>query len=193
MRASILPGVLAWLLGCHGGGAVGDGGTDLATPGDGAGAPADLAQDAGFCGAPRAARVQLNGTLSEGPATKGKALVLNCCDAATLSVTGAGLATPLTVMWRHQLTGGPDLPVTLDLARLPANWTVTLYSGCDPTTPGCVPSDRYDSGLSGTLALSRAGAGYEMTACVQASESAAAPHAVIHALRLWAPGVTASW
>ncbi len=183
MRAALVS--LLALAGCNEGALMlgGDGGADLATT-----SSPDLA---GFCGDPSSPRAEVNGMLANSPAPLAKALFLNCCDAAEVSLVSMQLKEPLVLTWRHQVGSMPNLPATLDLAHLPAGWTVTLYSGCSPSQPGCTPTDSYDSGLTGTLTVSGGGASYQMSACLSASETPANKHPVLHAVRVWIPTQTA--
>ena len=169
---------------------VGDGGGgDLSAAVGDLNAPAgDLA---GFCGDPASPRAALNGMLAASPAVNAVAIVLNCCDSAEIGVTSMQLSDRFFVAWRHQAGSGPDVPITFDVANPPMGWSVSLYSGCSVIEPGCVPTDRYFDGLSGTLSVSRSSGGsYQMSTCLSASESAStSPHPVVHSASLWVPSV----
>jgi hypothetical protein len=157
----------------------GDGGADLASPGP------------GFCGDSNSARAEVNGMLAVSPSVTAQLAALNCCDAAELSFVSAQLNEPLVVFWRHQVGAMPTAPATLDLANLPAGWGVSLASGCTSLQTGCMPTDRFDSGLTGSLTINRtAGGGYQMSVCLGAMEAAAAPHPLLHTVRLWSPQVS---
>ena len=197
-RARLLAVAVAALLGCSQPALSPPGGSDLAAvaaPADLAAPPRDMAAAApdlaSFCGNPNSARVALNSMLAESPAVMGVPLYLNCCDAAYFDVISMQISTEITVMWRHQVGQGPDLPVTLDLAHLPAGWSVAVSSGCRPGQPNCQATDRYDSGFTGTLTIERGGGGYRMSTCLEVDELPANPHPVIHSLRLWSPTVNA--
>ena len=143
---------------------------------------------AGFCGNPKSGRIELNGMLAASPSVGARQLVLNCCEAAAIEVISMQIATPITVVWRHQ--GGPlQNPITLDLANLPVNWSVLVFSGCSPANPPCQPTDQYDSDLRGTLSIVPLPGGYQMSACLTVAEPGGKPHPVIHSLRLWTPPV----
>jgi hypothetical protein len=146
----------------------------------------------GFCGDPASPRIELNGMLAASPAVIGHALALNCCDAAELVVDSMQISTRIAVLWRHQVGQGPNPPITLDLANLPAGWGVSIMSGCDPTLPNCQPTDIMNSGITGTLTIDGTFAAYQMSACLQAADSAADPHPVIHSIQFWTPTVTAN-
>jgi hypothetical protein len=168
-----------------------DGGVDLRAvdlaAADLTGRPVDLA---GFCGDPSSPRVDFNSFVANSPSVMARLDALNCCDAAELDVISMQIPQSLVLWWRHQVGQGPNPPLTLDLANLPAGWSVTLQTGCGPLDPGCQPTDRYDSGLEGSLTIAGNGAAYQMSACVSAAEPAATPHPVLHSARLWAPTIT---
>ncbi|MEI8257145.1 MAG: hypothetical protein WCJ30_15840 [Deltaproteobacteria bacterium] len=145
-----------------------------------------------FCADPNSARMALNGVVAESPSPSASELFLNCCDSGAIRLITARFIDVISVVWRHQLGQGSGLPVTLDLANLPAGWSVSVLDGCDPTMATCTPVDRYDSGLTGTLRIERTAAGQlRMSTCLDASEPASMPHPVIHSLQLWVPPITA--
>jgi hypothetical protein len=142
----------------------------------------------GFCGDPNSPRIQLNNMLANTPAVVGSLWVLNCCDAAALEWDSTQIAHPITLLWRHQVGQGPNPPVVLDLASLPAGWTVTINSDCNPVVqPNCVATDSYTAGFTGTLTID---AYRNSTVCAQVNEGGN-PHPVIHNLLLWTPPVAA--
>ncbi len=190
-------GVVAWLAlaGCNAtgltsnndgatandGAATGDGGADLRASNP------DLA---GFCGNPSSPRIEVNGMLAASPAVTATLNALNCCDSAQLEVISMQIPQPIALVWRHNVGQPPNTPTTIDLANVPSSWTVTVYSGCSPTQPGCTPTDTYTTDLAGSLTVSGNGASYQMSTCMTATESAANPHPVLHSLRLWVPTIT---
>ncbi len=144
-----------------------------------------------FCADPNSARIALNGVVAASPAASATELYLNCCESAVIRVVTARFTDAISVMWRHQVGSLPTFPVTLDLANLPAGWSVSVLDGCDPTMSSCMPGDRYDSGLTGTLYVERTAAGQlRMSTCLDASEPASMPHPLIHSLQLWVPPIT---
>ncbi|HZS41708.1 MAG TPA: hypothetical protein VFF06_32985 [Polyangia bacterium] len=145
---------------------------------------ADLA---GFCGDPNSARIEVNGMLAASPAVSATVDALNCCDAAELMVVSMQIPEPIVLAWRHSVGQPPNLPATLDAGNLPQGWSVTLYSRCSPTQPGCTPDDQYTTGIQGSLTVAGNGAAYQTSACLTAVESSASPHPVLHSLRLWIP------
>jgi hypothetical protein len=154
---------------------------DLATPGG------DLA---GFCGNPNSARAEFNAAAALSPSVSSTWLPLNCCDAATVDLVSMQLPQPLTVMWRHQVGQGPDAPIDIDLDKIPLGWTISLLSGC-PGLNGCQPTDRYDTGLHGTLRITGNFGMLETSVCLTADEDPNNPHPVMHHVRIWTPPVAA--
>jgi hypothetical protein len=194
MRATGLVGLLA--LGCSHS-ALMSGSDDLSFP---AGADLSRAADlrlgggqdlAGFCGDPNSARADFNGIIAASPAVMATFLPLNCCEAGELLFVSQQLPQLLAVDWRHQVGQGPSPPTMLDLANLPMGWDVLLYVGCSPMTqPGCVPSDSYSTGFSGSLSVSVTATGYQASLCLTVDEPAGMPHTVLHSARLWTPPIT---
>jgi hypothetical protein len=85
---------------------------------------------------------------------------------------------------------GPNPPIVLDLANLPSGWSVSIVSGCNPVTDGtCQPSDRYDSGITGTLSISGNIGAPQMSACASVDEGTT-PHPVMHSVHAWTPPVS---
>lgn len=152
----------------------GDGGVDQAT---------------GFCSGK--ARVELNGQRADSPFVSAQPLFLSCCEAAELSVVSMQIEQPLVFSWRHFVGGMNELPVTLDLAKLPPEWSVSLSSGCSSLQTGCQPTDTLSVGFVGSLTIDGDFNGYEMSVCLDVAEPAAAPHPVLHDVRLWSPTITA--
>jgi hypothetical protein len=143
-----------------------------------------------FCGG-NTAQIQLNNMLAQSPSVDARLQALNCCDAATLEWTSMQIAQPIVLAWRHQVGQGPNPPVVLDLANLPMGWSAQLFSGCNPyVDQNCMPTDRYDNGLAGTLTIDGNFANLTMTACVSANEGGN-PHPVMHNVQAWTPSVTA--
>jgi hypothetical protein len=174
----------------------GDGATDVAHAAIDTMAPIDASPgvDAGgFCADPNSARLALNGVVAESPAASASEVFLNCCEAGVIRVVTARFTDAIAVSWRHQLGASTtNIPVTLDLANLPPEWSVTLTDGCDPTMSSCTPTDQYASGMTGTLHIERTPSGQlRMSVCLDASEPASMPHPVVHSLQLWVPPVTA--
>jgi hypothetical protein len=144
-----------------------------------------------LCGAKVGPRVSLNGVLDLAPAVSGHLLPLDCCEAAAIDLRSAALATTISITWRYQ--GGliPDRDVTVDLASLPAPWQVLVAAGCDPWTSGCTPVETVGGGFTGWLTVGHAGGTSITSLCLDSVEDPAAPRALLHALHLWAPLVTA--
>jgi hypothetical protein len=183
MRHLVLAAFCA--LGCnHSALIIYDGGTsDLRSPGD----------PTGFCGDPNSPRIEVNGMLAATPATIARALILDCCDAAELEYVSMQIPEAIVFGWRRYAGAAPDLPVTLDLAKLPSGWDTVVYSRCSPTQPpGCTPDDTYTSTeLTGWLTVARQGGSFQMSVCAQISPAVGSTHPVVHTLRFWSPTVTA--
>jgi hypothetical protein len=160
--------------------------------------PVDAGGDgnlAAFCTG-SSARMIANG-IESGPSVTGTVLPLNCCDAAEFVVVTATVPVslvPIVVSWRAQV-GQATLPATIDLANPPTGWGVQVSVGCDPASGSCNPApDSYDTGLTGTLVVSRTSAGgYDMSLCFAVAEPAGSPHPLLHSLELYAPHVAASY
>jgi hypothetical protein len=146
--------------------------------------------------APAHTRMVANGSASH-PSVTGRALPLDCCDAAEFVVVTQSVPitlVPIVVMWRAPVGAPTALPATVDLANLPEGWVVRVDVGCDPAQGGCNPApDSYTSGFTGTLEVARASAGYEMSLCLSLVEPAGSPHPLLHSLELHAPSVTAGY
>jgi hypothetical protein len=139
------------------------------------------------------ARMVLNGTEAH-PAVHGKNLPLSCCFANQLEVISATVGFPLTVMWHTMADGISATPLTLDLASLPQGWTVRVVAGCDPLLSTCsTPGDIYDSGLEGSLQVTRLASGFDTTVCLHLVEPAGSSHPLIHTMDLYAPHVLATY
>jgi hypothetical protein len=139
------------------------------------------------------ARMVLNGTEAN-PAVHGKNLPLSCCFANQLEVISATVGFPLTVIWHTMADGISATPLTLDLASLPQGWTVRVVAGCDPLLSSCTtPGDVYDSGLAGSLQVTRLASGFDTTLCLHLVEPAGSSHPFIHTMDLYAPHVLATY
>ncbi len=149
-------------------------------------ATADLG---GFCGNPNSPQIELNGKLAASPAVSAHPLYLNCCEAAAFDVISAQLPTPIMVRWQRFVGPPPQWPVTVDLAKLPPGWIVSLTSGCLSSQRNCQPTDLYNEGFTGTLTIAQLNFGsYQMSTCLSVNESS--PHPVIHSLHFWSPTIS---
>ncbi len=157
--------------------------------------PVDSNVDGGapLCTTGSQRRMEINGVVSETASVAAMAMFLSCCDAAAIQFTSARFTDSLAIVWRVQVGSMPALPTTVDVANLPRGWSVEVWAGCSPATTGCTPTDRFDTGLTGSLTVARTDATgtYRMNACVSFNENPAAPHASIHSLRLASGEVTA--
>jgi hypothetical protein len=164
---------------------------DVVLDAPGADAPPDAASSAGFaCTTGVQTWMEINGVVSQTAAVSATPQFLNCCEAATIQFVSARFTDSLTVLWRVQAGPTLQLPATVDLAHLPPAWSVTVFAGCAPGTPGCMPSDQFTDGLTGTLTVDRDGMGYRSNVCLTFAETAANPHTAIHSMRLASGDVT---
>ena len=137
------------------------------------------------------ARMVLNGTETN-PAVHGKNLPLSCCFANQLEVISATVGFPLTVVWHSTADEISTTPLSLDLANLLQGWTVRVVAGCDPIMSTCsTPGEIYDSGLEGSLQVTRLASGYDTTICLHLVEPAGSSHPLIHTMDLYAPHIVA--
>ncbi len=118
----------------------------------------------------------------------GKAIILNCCDSAELTLATAAYQALMYVMWRVPAsTNG-----SVDLSNLPQGSSIEMDLGCDPSTTSCAtasPEERYTDGFSGTIQWQYGGSGMTVSYCLQVTESPSQPHSVIHSMALYAPNV----
>jgi hypothetical protein len=123
-------------------------------------------------------------------AVSGRVIPLDCCAAGEFQVITETFASTIVVNWRSMSFA---FPVTLDLANLPTAWSVQVFVGCDPMNYLCTtpPLDSYTSGLTGTLQVSDATSGYDMSLCLSLAESPSSPHPLVHTLQLYVPHVHA--
>jgi hypothetical protein len=151
----------------------------------------DASVDAGsFCTTGASTWMEINGVVSTTAAVHAQIVGLDCCDAASIAFVSARFRQGLSVMWRAPAGAMPTLPATVDLEHLPTGWGVQVFEGCDPTTSGCTPTDRFDTDLHGTLSVARTGTGYAMNVCVSFDENPASPHPTTHSFRLASGDVT---
>lgn len=136
-------------------------------------------------------RVEINGVVVPVLSIKGKAIAMNCCDAGELTVATGAFQALLHVLWRVT----PGSPRSLDVASLAKGSGLELDLGCDPATTSCDSGaeDRYTSGFQGTIEYAPSASGMEASYCLSVAEPAAQPHAVLHAIRLYAPHVASSY
>jgi hypothetical protein len=118
----------------------------------------------------------------------GKAIILNCCDSAELTLATAAYQALMYVMWRVPAsTNG-----SVDLSNLPQGSSIEMDLGCDPATTSCAsasPEERYTDGFSGTIQWQYGSSGMSVSYCLQVTESPSQPHSVIHSMALYAPNV----
>lgn len=157
------------------------GATDAATTVDTGTAP-----DAGlsaFCSGDKP-KMEENGKDNPVISVKGKAIVMNCCNAAGVSISTSQHAAIFNLRWQ-QYGAGPS-PVVLGAKTT----SVELALGCDPTTTTCTDGNSveyFDDGFSGTITYEYVKPNMKVGYCVEVKETK--PHVLIHSLRMWLPNV----
>lgn len=162
------------------------GATDGAAPSD-SGSKTDAPTDplGTFCQG-GAAKLEENGKDNPVFSVKGKAIYLNCCNAAAVTIATGQHAALYTLRWQ-QYGGGPS-PVVL--GGMDTN--VVLALGCDPTTTSCTSGNSvelYTQGFVGTITYQQMASSMRVSYCVAVSETPSDPHAIVHSLRLYVPNV----
>lgn len=171
-------------------GSNGDASSKDATPTDVV-AAADVTTtfDAGaFCSG-SSPKLQVNGADATIVKASGKAIILNCCDSAELTIASAQFQGLMFFMWR----AAPLSSGSIDLANPPQGFSIEMDLGCDPSTSSCAsasPEERYTDGFTGTLDYTAGSGGLSVSYCLHIDESPSQPHAVIHSLALYAPNIT---
>jgi hypothetical protein len=188
MRTSLL--LVALLVGCGGRPAPldreGDGGhlTDGSLQSDGG-------TLAAFCSG--GAKMTVNGETSTATTT-GRALWPNMyCEAANVTMEGSDTPRRLVVNWQAPASPETVAPFKLDVADLPAGWTVRVYVGCSPSETGCTPDETIDTGLAGVISAEGSMLDYYVTICLEVTEDPLHPHHELHTARLWADSVYAPY
>ncbi len=169
-----------------------DAGTDAGTSSDAGTSPdATLLGDAStdplatFCQGDKP-KMEENGTSNPVLSVKGKAIIMNCCNAAAVTIATGQHAALYNMLWR-QYGAGPS-PVVLGGKET----TVELALGCDPSTTTCTSGnsvERYTEGFTGTITYTYAPPGMKVSYCVEVKETPSAPHGIVHSLRMWLPNV----
>jgi hypothetical protein len=145
--------------------------------------------DAGtFCSG-TSPKLVINGADATIAQATGKAIILNCCESAELTLATAQFQAMMNIMWRAPPAGA----ATIDLANPPAGFGIEMDLGCDPSTTSCAtasPEERYfNEGFSGTIQYTTGNGGFSVSYCLQIAESASQPHSVIHSMALYAPDI----
>jgi len=135
-------------------------------------------------------KLQINGSDSTILKATGKAIILNCCQSAEISLATAQFQAMMNIMWRTPALSGA---ATIDLANPPQGFGVEMDLGCDPATQSCAnasPEERYfNEGFSGTIQYATGNNAMSVSYCLQITESPSQPHAVIHSMALYAPNI----
>jgi hypothetical protein len=81
---------------------------------------------------------------------------------------------------------------TIDLAKPPTGWAVSVLVGCTSTVGCTSPIDSFTSGLTGSLSVMDGKSSvYDMSLCLHLEESASGSHSVVHSLDLFATHIGA--
>ena len=144
--------------------------------------------DAGtFCSG-TSPRMMVNGAEITVVKATGKAIVLNCCNSAELTVATSAYQALFNVLWRDPAPMGS----MVDLGNPPSNFTIELDLGCDPAMTSCAsasPEERYAQGFTGSIQWQYGSSGMTVSYCLAAKESPSSPHSLIHSFALYAPNV----
>ena len=153
------------------------GGDSLVSPMDGA--------TAAFC-AGDLPRSVVNG-ITGAPVVRATRIILNCCDGFALELYSATFASAIHVSLIVS-AADPFVPATIDLANLPQGWNFVVTTGCDSTGSGC--KEKFSTGFSGTLQLSRmdAGANIDVDLCLHVEDTDGS-HTLLRTLDLNLPHV----
>jgi hypothetical protein len=127
--------------------------------------------------------------LDVGLTIRGRPLALNCCNGGQLEAASWKYQSPVFVTWREQVTASATLPATVDLANLPSSWSVRVDFGCDPSAESCATP--FGTGLQGSLQVSRAASGLDMSLCLFVQHSPTGSFSPIQSIALYAPHVAA--
>jgi hypothetical protein len=143
--------------------------------------------DAGnFCGDPNSARVELNGQVATSPSVSGMPLILDCCEGGIVTFISQQLSHEVQLQWRVQAGPQPGLPATVDLAKLPQAWGVTINADCDATGKCGDSLNSLADSFSGMLTVEGDfQSGFSTSACLTAT--AATPHSILNAVKIWLP------
>jgi len=188
MRCTLL--LVALLVGCGGRPAPldreGDGGTGSDGP-----IVTDGGTLAAYCSG--GSKMTVNGS-SSAAATTGRALWPNMyCEAANVTFEGTGSPKRLVVNWQAPASPEPVAPFKLDLADLPAGWTVRVFVGCSPSEAGCTPDETIETGFTGAIGVEGSMLDYTEKICLELAEDPLHPRRVLRSARLWAGGVYAPY
>jgi len=162
-----------------------DAGPDAAPKDAGSQADASIDPLGTFCQG-NVAKIEENGADNPVLGVKGKAIVMNCCNAAAVTIATAHHNALYTLRWQ-QYGAGPS-PFVLGAKET----GVVLALGCDPTTSTCTPAssvELFTQGFAGTIAYQQMPSSMKVSYCVTVSETPNEPHTVVHSLRLYLPNV----
>lgn len=133
-------------------------------------------------------RMMINGAEVSVLKASGKALALNCCDSAELTLATSAYQALFNVLWRAQAPASSPINVSSP----PQGFGIELDLGCDPAVTSCAsasPEERYTQGFGGSIHYQYGSSGMSVSYCISAAESPSSPHALIHSLAIYAPSV----
>ena len=185
-------GFLLLLSACGGSIATTDAGTgadagaqnDSAAPVDG-GVVVDSGPPSSFCQGDTPKMLE-NGKDNPVMKVSGKAIIMNCCNAAAVTFSTAQHAALYTLRWQ-QFGAGPS-PVVLGNK----DTNVELDLGCDPTTTTCTSGnsvEHFTQGFSGTIKYQFVNSKMLVTYCVSVTETPSEPHTLVHSAQIYLPNV----
>ena len=145
--------------------------------------------DAGAFCTGNSPKLVINGQDATIAQASGKAIILNCCQSAELTLATGQFQALMNIMWRAPPAGA----ATIDLANPPNGFSIEMDLGCDPSTQSCAtasPEERYfNEGFSGTIQYTTGNTAMSVSYCLQIAESASQPHTTIHTMSLYAPNI----
>lgn len=162
-----------------------DAGTDAAAPKD-ASSPVDGGDPlASFCQGDSPKMLEND---KDNPIIKvsGKAIVMNCCNAAAVTLSTAQHAALYTLRWQ-QFGAGPS-PVVLGTKETNAE----LDLGCDSTTTTCTSGnsvEHFTQGFTGTIKYEYVGSSMRVSYCIAVTETPTEPHTIVHSVKLYVPNL----
>jgi hypothetical protein len=156
--------------------------------------------DSGFAGFPDAGtfcsgdtpRMMVNGAEVNVLMTRGKSIILNCCDSAELMLATDANQALFYLLWRAPAGQSPG---TVDLANPPSNFSVELDLGCDPATSPCntvSAEDHYATGFQGQISYGLGATASTNSYCINVAEQKGSPHSEIHSVSIYAPNIASA-
>lgn len=134
-------------------------------------------------------RMMINGAEVPLQSTRGKGIILNCCDSAELILATSSYQSLFYLLWRAPAGQSPG---AIDLGNPPASFSIELDLGCDPATAPCNTGgaeEHYTSGFQGHISYGNSGSTLSASYCISGAEPKNAPHPLIHSFSIYAPNV----